>query len=147
MKIKKINIEELDDLIPLFNAYRMFYKQDSDPEACRAFLKERIERNESIIFLAFHDDKAVGFTQLYPVFSSVSLQSFCILNDLFVDPEIRGKGIGEALLNAAKKYAKENNLKGLSLETGNDNPAQHLYERLSWNKDTDYLHYFWKNES
>jgi len=146
MKIQIAKLEDLDALIPLFEGYRSFYKQASATEAARAFLKERIEKNQSTIFIAYENGAALGFTQLYPIFSSVSMQSMCLLNDIFVAPAARGKGIGKLLLEAAKQYAKENNLKGLSLETGNDNPAQYLYERLGWKKETEYLHYFWKNE-
>lgn len=146
MIIKQANIEDLDALVPLFDAYRIFYKQSSDELSARAFLQERILNKQSTIFIAYNNNKAVGFTQLYPIYSSVSMQAMCILNDLFVSTDARGKGIGEALMDAAKQYAVKNNLKGLSLETGNDNPAQYLYERLGWKKDTDYLHYFWKNE-
>jgi len=146
MKIQIAKLEDLDALIPLFEGYRSFYKQASAAEAARAFLKERIEKNQSTIFIAYENGAALGFTQLYPIFSSVSMQSMCLLNDIFVAPAARGKGIGKLLLEAAKQYAKENNLKGLSLETGNDNPAQYLYERLGWKKETEYLHYFWKNE-
>jgi len=46
-----------------------------------------------------------------------------LLNDLYVDPQYRGKGIGEALLNQGKQYTIENNGKSLILETATDNPA------------------------
>lgn len=83
--------------------------------------------------------------QLYPVFSSVSLASFYILNDLYVDPKQQNKGIGEALLNRAIKFSKDKNSKGLALETAKDNPAQKLYERMGWKKDSKFLHYFRPN--
>ena len=108
------------------------------------FLRERIEQNESIIFVAMDGEKALGFTQLYPSFSSVSAQRLWILNDLFVVPEARGKGVGEAILNHAKQFAKATNSKGLSLETAENNPAQKLYEKLNWQKEEGFLHYFWK---
>ncbi len=146
MNIRRADIHDLDALVPLFDGYRIFYKQESDPTAARAFLKQRMEQKQSTIFIAYADNQALGFTQLYPIFSSVSMQDVCILNDLFVDPAARGKGIGEALLETAKNFAKENNLKGLSLETDRDNPAQHLYERLGWKKDVDHLFYTWTND-
>ncbi|HBY68373.1 MAG TPA: GNAT family N-acetyltransferase, partial [Flavobacteriaceae bacterium] len=97
------------------------------------------------IFMAFtSENEAVGFTQLYPSFSSVSVQRTYILNDLFVSKEYRGKGIGEALLNHAKQFAKKEGSKGLTLETETNNPAQHLYERLGWKKDEHTFHYTWE---
>ncbi len=145
MNIKRADPSDLAKIAPLFDAYRVFYKEPSNPEKGKLFLQQRFESGESIIFFALEGSVPVGFTQLYKTFSSVSLQSFYILNDLYVKPEYRKKGVGEALLDAAKTFCKEQNGKGLALETAVDNPAQKLYERLDWKKDTDYFHYFWKN--
>jgi len=123
----------------------VFYKRPSDKEAAKQFLFERLKNRDSIIFLAFVDNEAVGFTQLYPSFSSVSMQPIYILNDLYVTKEYRKQGIGVALLNKAKQLCKEQNYKGLGLQTETSNPAQYLYESLGWKKDTD-LKYFWTNE-
>ena len=137
--------KHLDQLAPLFNAYRIFYKQTDSIETAKAFLKDRFQQEDSIIFMAFtSEEKAVGFTQLYPTFSSVSVQRSYILNDLFVASEYRGKGFGEALLNRAKQFARAENSKGLTLETETNNPAQHLYERLGWKKDEHVFHYSWE---
>jgi len=146
MTIIKAHIEHLDIIAPLFDAYRSFYEQTSDIKASKAFLKERLKNNESIIFLALKDDKALGFTQLYPLFSSVSMQRMFILNDLYVDSDYRGEGVGEALINKAQELCKTLNYKGLGLQTATDNPAQKLYERLGFEIDSD-LQYFWMNES
>jgi GNAT superfamily N-acetyltransferase len=144
MKIIQADISHLHLIAPLFDAYRQFYKQATDLSLAEAFLKERIEQKESVIFLAMEDKKAVGFTQLYPTFSSVSAQKTWVLNDLFVLPEMRGKRVGEGILKHAQKFVKETNGKGLALETATDNSAQKLYEKLGWQKDESYLHYFWK---
>ncbi|KQC28850.1 GNAT family N-acetyltransferase [Flagellimonas eckloniae] len=145
MEIKNVTPSDIELVLPLFDAYRMFYEQSSDIEACRRFLKERFLNNETVVFLALENDKPVGFTQLYKTFSSVSLQPFYVLNDLFVVPQFRKKGVGEALLKHAKTFCKKQGFKGLALETAKDNPAQKLYERLDWEKDEAYFHYFWKN--
>ena len=141
--IVKGTLEHLDQLVPLFDGYRVFYKQDTDLSGARDFLKRLITREESVVFLAFLEHEAVGFTQLFRSFSSVAMRPTLILNDLYVLPEKRGKGIGEALLAHAKKYCMQLNYKGLALETAVDNPAQNLYERLGWEKDTHCFHYFW----
>jgi len=142
--ITKASLADIELITPLFDAYRIFYKQDSNIEAARKFLTSRLEKEESIIFLARIGAEAVGFTQIYPIFSSVSIQKMHVLNDLYVDQSARGKGIATLLLNEAKHFALEHGSKGLSLETHHTNPAQRLYERLGWEKDEEYLHYFWK---
>lgn len=147
MEIVKATLTHLDAVAGLFNEYRIFYNQKTDIDAATAFLKDRITKNQSVILLAIDEnDEKVGFTQLYPTYSSVSLQPFYILNDLFVKPSIRSKGVGETLLKAAKELCVIENCKGLALETATDNPAQKLYERLNWKQDGNFLHYFWKNQ-
>jgi GNAT superfamily N-acetyltransferase len=145
MKIIQANETHLEAVAALFDGYRIFYKQESDIEGATTFIKERIQLQESIIFLAFDNEKAVGFTQLFPIFSSVSMERSYLLNDLYVLPECRGKQIGAGLLRHAQAFTKEKGHKGLALETAIDNPAQRLYERLGWEKDDGAFHYFWKN--
>lgn len=145
LDIKRVTEADIPDVAPLFDAYRVFYGQETDIGSAIEFLRHRVLNKESVIFLALLENRAVGFTQLYTTFSSVSLQPFFILNDLFVNPKYRGMGIGEALLDEAKKCCKKSNYKGLALETALNNPARHLYEKLGWKKDEDYFHYFWTN--
>ena len=142
--VRKAAITDLDAITDLFDAYRVFYKQKTDKKSAKAFLKARFEQQQSVIFIAKKSGVVVGFTQLYPIFSSVSMQKMFVLNDLYVDANERKQGIGEKLLIVAQKYATTNNWKGLTLETASDNPAQKLYERLGWQKDDNEYHYFWK---
>lgn len=135
-------MEDLQGVASLFNEYRMFYRQDSNIEKAEQFLRERIERKESIIFVAVEDGKYVGFTQLYPSFSSVSMKELWILNDLFVRSETRGTGVGKQLLAKAKQFAVETGAKGLKLQTEVDNAsAQHLYVGNGYIRDDRYFHY------
>lgn len=141
MKIIRASEEHLDLTATLFNAYRIFYKQKSNYYAARHFIQERLENNESVIFLAFDNETAVGLMQLYPFFSSVSMQRTWILNDLYVDEKSRRKGVAELLINVAKEFALESNSKWLLLQTASDNiPAQHLYEKTGWQKETDIFY-------
>ena len=144
MKIVKAQIEHIEDVAPLFDGYRVFYKQESNIDHAKTFLKARILNNESVIYIAYNNGKAVGFTQLYPLFSSVSMERMYILNDLFVSSDVRGKGVGHELIQAAKGLCIEKQYKGLGIQTANDNPAQHLYQRLGFVKDPD-LQFFWTN--
>lgn len=145
MKVITASILNIKQLIPLFDSYRVFYGQTSNPEAAYNFLKERLTNHDSVILLCLDDsEKGIGFTQLYPSFSSVSMQRTYILNDLFVAPEVRKKGVGEALMEHAKQFAIKSGSKGLTLETAIDNPAQKLYIKLGWKKDVQVNHYTWE---
>lgn len=144
--IKRADLSNLQEIAPLFDSYRVFYKQKSNLEKALDFLRERFAKKESIIFLAYENKLPIGFVQLYFTFSSVSLQPSLILNDLFVKKEFRGKKAGQALLERSKTFCSENGYKGLALETAVKNPAQKLYEKLDWKKDSHCFHYFWTAE-
>jgi len=145
MHIVKAELQHVPDLIPLFDGYRIFYRQSSDYIKAKNFLTDRIQHNESIIYIAYDEENAVGFTQLYPLFSSVTMQPMFLLNDLYVEDNYRNQGIGNLLIDKAKQLCKTFRYKGLAIQTEQSNPAQHLYERLGFVKDPD-LHMFWKNE-
>jgi len=143
MKIKTADIFDLDAVAALFDQYRVFYGKSSDPEAAKRFLAERLINQQSIILLA--QDEAgttLGFTQLYPTFSSVSMRKKYILNDLFVAPSARKLGVGAALLDQAKAAAGASGAVALTLSTAQDNQtAQSLYKANGWELDQDYLNF------
>lgn len=147
MNIYQASLEDIAKIVPLFDAYRQFYGQSSNVLAAQDFLTQRFKNQENIVFLAEIESQAVGFTQLYHTFSSVSLQPFLILNDLYVDKNHRRQSVGTALLNSAKAYAVERKFKGLALETAVDNPAQELYEKMGWKKNSKFFQYFWTAEN
>lgn len=145
--IRWASVADLDQLAPLFDAYRVFYEQPSDLEAAKHFLTDRLGHLQSVVLLAEEKatHRAAGFTQLYPVFSSVSMQRSWILNDLYVDPQFRGLGVGSALLDAATRHARLTKAKGIALSTAPTNKlAQRLYESKGYKPDDEYLNYFLK---
>jgi GNAT superfamily N-acetyltransferase len=143
VRAERNDLDDLDDLVPLFDGYRQFYGQRSDLAAARAFLRDRLERDESVIYVAYADPReAAGFTQLYPSFSSVSLKPLWILNDLFVRSDIRRGGVGRVLLERARRHAVETGAKGLVLNTAVTNKAaQTLYESCGWQRDDEFFQY------
>ncbi|HEY9382090.1 MAG TPA: GNAT family N-acetyltransferase [Gemmatimonadales bacterium] len=142
MDIRRAEPGDLPQLVPLFDAYRQFYRQPSDPGRAERFLRERLERGESVIFLALDDGESAGFVQLYASFWSVAACRSWILNDLYVVPRFRGGGVGRALLERARAHAEATGAGGRSLATQRDNhTAQRLYESLGWVRDEDFLHY------
>jgi ribosomal protein S18 acetylase RimI-like enzyme len=143
VQIRQATIHDLDALVPLFDGYRQFYGQPSDPGKARAFLAERFGHHESLILLARDEaGGGAGFTQLYPLFSSVRAVRTYLLNDLFVAPAARRHGVAKALVEAAAAHAKALGAASLSLSTALDNaPAQALYESLGWRRDRRFCEY------
>jgi ribosomal protein S18 acetylase RimI-like enzyme len=140
--VRRAGAADVDALAPLFDRYRQFYKQVPDLRGARAFVAARLAADESVVFVAESSGEAVGFTQLYPSFSSVSLARIFVLNDLFVAEQARRQGVGEKLLEAAVRHAREAGAVRLTLSTAVDNqPAQALYERTGWRRDDRFYVY------
>ncbi len=140
--IRQAVLADLDVVAGLFDGYRQFYDQVSDLVGARNFLQARFEHGQSVVLLAESQGQAVGFTQLYPSFSSVSMARVFVLNDLFVAPTARRLGVGEALLTAAADHARQLDAVRLSLNTDVQNlPAQALYESMGWARDQQYFAY------
>jgi GNAT superfamily N-acetyltransferase len=142
LQLIEITTTNVGLIAPLFDAYRQFYGQPPDPEVALGFLCERLQRGESVIFAVIDGENAIGFTQLYPSFSSVSLKPIWILNDLFVAEKARRRGVGARLLKAAVRHAQQTGAVRLVLCTGVENTAaQALYEQEAWQKDLAFFHY------
>jgi ribosomal protein S18 acetylase RimI-like enzyme len=142
MKIRRALTADLPALAPMFDRYRQFYGQPPDPERASRFLAERLERGESVVFLAFEAGRPAGFVQLYPGFSSVGTVRTFVLNDLYVEQDARHGGLGRGLVGAAVAHARAAGAAGLSLSTGVANlRAQRLYESLGWRRQIDFVDY------
>lgn len=141
--VRQATIYDVQQVAPLFDAYRQFYGKTSDIELARAFLADRFRHQESIIFLAENGtEAALGFTQLYPSFSSTRAARIYVLNDLFVVPEARRTGIAKILLEAAARFGRASGAAKLSLSTALTNhAAQRLYESLGWKRDEAFCEY------
>ncbi|NTS76800.1 GNAT family N-acetyltransferase [Catenovulum sp. SM1970] len=143
MEVRQATLGDLTDLVLLFDGYRQFYQQTSDLHGAHDFLSARLTQKESVIFIALNNQKMIGFCQLYPSFSSQSMERSWILNDLFVAPETRKSDAGRALLEKADAYAKETQSKGLVLCTQQTNTqAQSLYESFGFEHISEFKWYF-----
>lgn len=137
--VQQAVLSDLEDVAELFDGYRQFYGQPSDIRAARNFLLALANHGESVIFLAKEGERSIGFAQLFPAFSSVSLARTFILNDLYVCPEGRRQGVAKRLLQAAEEFAKEVGAVRLTLSTATTNEqAQALYTVAGWKQDEQF---------
>jgi GNAT superfamily N-acetyltransferase len=146
MKPRLASVSDLPELSRLFDLYRQFYKQTSDLKGAEQFLSDRLNKNQSVIFVFEKTHGLGGFVQLYPGFSSIGMKSTWILNDLFVDSNSRKLGIGEALIKKAIDFSQGSGARNLMLQTAVTNIfAQKLYERLGWVRDEKYYTYYFSH--
>lgn len=144
MEIKAATIDDLHALAELFDAYRVFYKKESDIEQAKQFLKARLEKNESTIFVVFSEGIMTGFIQLYPIFSSTRMKKSWLLNDLFVHEKFRGKRFSIALIERAKQLCIDSDASGFMLETAKTNDiGNRLYHRAGLQLDSDHNFFTW----
>jgi ribosomal protein S18 acetylase RimI-like enzyme len=137
--IRRVTAADLDLVAPLFDAYRQFYGCTPDLDLARRFLRERLDRGESIIFVAVINGNGVGFVQLYPMLTSIGAKRAWILNDLYVKADARRQGVGKALMDTARKMAEETGAAWMELATAKDNvTAQALYRRCGYERDEEY---------
>jgi|TARA_B110000008_G_C16534831_1_gene389693 ribosomal protein S18 acetylase RimI-like enzyme len=143
MNTELLALSDIDKLVPLFDQYMVFYGQPSDQEKYKAYLLERINNKEATVYLALDkESEAIGFVLNYQTFSSVSLGRIVVLNDLFVVPAARQKGVAKALIECSFNLAEETGSVRVDLGTAKTNSnAQALYEQLGFEKDTEYFSY------
>jgi len=144
---RKATIQDLPDLSALFDQYRVFYHKESDIISAEKFLKERIEKQDSEIYMAETDGILVGFVQLYPLFSSTRMKKYWLLNDLFVNEKYRGKGFSKELIEKAKEVCKSSDACGILLETGKSNDiGNKLYPGCGFELYDEVNFYEWTNK-
>ena len=144
MRIVQATLEHLDLLTPMFIKYREFYGELALPDSSRKFLENRLKRKESVIYMALADDedRLLGYCQLYPSFSSLSLKRVWILNDIYVAEDARRQLVADRLLQTAKKMAKDTNAIRLRVATSQNNlAAQKTYESIGFREDTAFKNY------
>ena len=141
--ITRATKEHYKDVGVLFDLYRQFYKYKTNLKASTKYIKDRINQNESFIFICFYKKEPAGFVQLYETFDSLNINKKLILYDLYVDKKYRKNGIGRKLMDKAKKLAKFKKIQNIELSTATNNKkAQSLYESLDYKRDKEYYNYF-----
>jgi ribosomal protein S18 acetylase RimI-like enzyme len=143
MTVKEATLADAAAVAALFDAYRIYYQQSSDLAGAEHFIAERLRNRESMIYLALDEGRPVGFTQLYPFFTSVGMKRAWVLNDLYVTEDYRNRGVGRTLIAAAQDLARSTSAKWIMLQTYTSNVnAQALYEKLGFEKDTSSYYYY-----
>lgn len=142
MIVRRATLEDLEQLAVLFDEYRQFYGASSNLSLSAAFLKQRFENQESVIFIHIKDQKITGFVLLYLGFSSVACSTYYILDDVYVTPVFRRQGSAKQLIDTAILFARHENALRISLETQKSNYQSHqLYEKMGFVKDDEFQTY------
>ncbi|MBV4367255.1 GNAT family N-acetyltransferase [Erwinia phyllosphaerae] len=134
--------DDAEQLAYLVDLYRQFYGEKSNLTLSLQFISERLYLGDSKIMVATDGDDLVGFIQLFPSFSTVTLQRLWILNDLYVVEEWRSRHVGLQLLQAAKAFALKNGAKEIFIEGAVANTrARRVYEIFGFIENTEYKYF------
>jgi ribosomal protein S18 acetylase RimI-like enzyme len=138
-EIRHVEPEELAAVEPLIEAYQRFYEvEDIDPERNREFFSRFIgSDHQGWLMAAWQDSRVVGFACFYRHRSSLSATRTILMNDLYVAGDLRGGGIGRALIDAGLELVRDAGASCLEWSTAPDNDrAQALYDSTGAEKST-----------
>jgi GNAT superfamily N-acetyltransferase len=131
MEIRHAGVDEVEELLPLMRAYCDFYESSPDDEGLREMARALITVPEQgAMFIAREGEVAVGFASLCWKWSSTRGARIGVMEDLFVAPDARGRGIADALIEACAQRCRERGAPTLQWLTAPDNHrAQAVYKR------------------
>ncbi|MEH7333872.1 GNAT family N-acetyltransferase [Neobacillus drentensis] len=143
--IRQATIKDLDKIVPIFDSYREYFNQQRSPVNVENFLFERFEHLESVIFIVEREGEVIGFAQLYPVFSSLSLKRVWLLNDFFIIESFRHQGVGKQLFAKVKEFGTLTKSKGIELSVEHTNQkAWEFWEKQEFKLDEEFRYYYFK---
>ncbi len=125
--------EDLDDLLPLLRGYCDFYDVAVTDAQLLAISRALIAdpQREGVQLIARDDRTAVGFATLYWTWTTTRGGRLGVMNDLYVDPAARGRGVADALILACRARAAAHGAVDLEWQTALDNHrAQAVYDRV-----------------
>src|SRR5262245_3552333 len=132
VEIRPAREDEIEEMLPLIRAYCQFYETEPQDEGLRKMFRTLItDPSQGAAFIAREDGKAVGFATLDWKWSSLKAARIGYLEDLFVDPESRGNGIADALIQVCADRCRELGMPAMEWLTAPDNHrAQNVYNRM-----------------
>jgi GNAT superfamily N-acetyltransferase len=143
VKIAVVREDDLRDLLPLMRAYSEFYGSPPDEERLSGVARMLIEQpHEGVQFIARGEDgDALGFATVYMTWETLDAGRLAVMNDLFVAPQARGRGVGAALIEECRRFAADRRAGKLAWQTAPGNEAaQRLYESVGATRE-DWVDY------
>lgn len=131
VEVRDARPEEAEELLPLMRAYCDFYEAEPSDQGLLGMARALItDPDQGAMFIARDRGEAVGFATLDWKWSSLKAARIGYLEDLYVTPETRGRGIADALIEACAERCRERGAPAMDWLTAPDNHrAQAVYDR------------------
>ena len=131
IEIRDARIDEVEELLPLMRAYCDFYEVSPPDSGLLEMARTLVaEPEQGSLFIARGREGAVGFAAVGWKWASTRGARIGVMEDLFVVPEARGKGVADALIEVCAGRCRERGMPVLEWVTAPDNRrAQAVYER------------------
>ena len=141
-RIEAASTADLNELVRLYVAYRVFYGEAAEEERATAFIRDRVTQSSARYFLAWIGNSAIGFMHLMPSTNTLAMRPIWFLEDLYVDVSARGQGVATALVSYAEAFAHDTGAERLTLATAHDNlAAQHIYKKLGYVREEHFWYF------
>jgi len=137
--VRKVELADKEQWLKLFEAYIVFYESELTEEQYE-LTWQRIHSDFNMYgLLAEVDGEIVGLAHYLFRPSTWAVNDFCYLEDLFVDPKVRGRGVGRALIKALEEVATMAGAERLYWTTAPDNAtARRLYDSVATTNRVQY---------
>jgi GNAT superfamily N-acetyltransferase len=137
--VRAVKKEDKDRWLELFKAYIVFYESELSAEQFE-LTWNRIHSDFNMYGLvAEQDGKIIGIAHYIFRPSTWAVKDFCYLEDLFVDPAVRGTGAGRALIEHLTEIARKAGSERLYWTTAPDNvTARRLYDKVATTNRVQY---------
>jgi GNAT superfamily N-acetyltransferase len=132
-KIRGIELKDKNQWEKLYRGYADFYKVEMNDKILQTLWNWLHDKNHEVDGIVYEvDDEIVAFAHYRRMPSPLRGQNIGFLDDIFVEPEYRGKKIGEKLINKIKEISKSKGWNLVRWITRDDNiRAKSLYSRVS----------------
>jgi GNAT superfamily N-acetyltransferase len=130
--VRSAEPEDRPQLLELIKGYFAFYRVTYPSGSKVEHLLDLLDRDPGlgIQLVAEEKGRLQGFASLYACLDTLVADRILVMNDLFVDPSLRNRGIGAALFDASLAYATAHGYARLDWVTAADNDdAQRFYDR------------------
>ncbi|CDS95088.1 MULTISPECIES: GNAT family N-acetyltransferase [Sphingobacterium] len=130
LTFEKLTFENIDTIVSMMQDFYAIDGYDMDPAVSRENFKTFLDdQNLGQSWLIKENDLVLGYIIVVYFFSFEFKGRVALLDELFLNADARGKGVGRKAVEFVKDYVQEQGCKLVLLEVESHNlPAQKLYE-------------------